>query len=503
VAAGEEVPLEPALALVLREHLHDAAVRGERVALVGGQEDGVPLLVGHLVGVLQAVGGVLVRGEHPEVGGIEPHDVSEPRAETPGGLGHDGTGSLHVHRVVPEVRQDQVLEDGTAVGGRVGTHAEGALRRELRDLGPESTLVVEQLLGPVAEQPVVELLEVGVGVACARQRHLVGAPRVLGALAVDLLGARPALRGAEDDHRPLGARFVLALGAGLDLGDLVQHRVEDCGEALVHLDDVLVVETADEEVRLVSVAAHEVGELLVGDAGEHGRVGDLVPVEVEDRQHHAVGLGVGELVRVPGRGQRAGLGLAVAHHGEREQVGVVEDGAVGVGQGVAEFATLVDGTGGLGGHVGGDAAGEAELFEQLPDAVGVLGDVRVDLGVGVLEVGVRDEAGAAVARSGDVDRLHAALLDGAVHVGVEEVQAGRRPPVAQQARLDVVAGQGLAEQGVVEQVDLADGEVVGRAPPGVDLAGLLVGDGMGLAVRPAGRHAHVRSCPRMVRRLRG
>src|SRR3954453_9410136 len=49
---------------------------------------------------------------------------------------------------------------------------------------------------------------------------------------------------------------------------------------------------------------------------------------------------------------------------EAEQVGVVERGAEGVAQGVAELAPLVDRAGGFGGDVAGDAAGEAELLEQ-------------------------------------------------------------------------------------------------------------------------------------------
>ena len=76
--------------------------------------------------------------------------------------------------------------------------------------------------------------------------------------------------------------------------------------------------------------ASSVAQLVARDAGEHGRVGDLVAVEVQDRQHRAVACRVEELVRVPARGQRPGLGLAVADDAGDEQVGVVERGAVGV-----------------------------------------------------------------------------------------------------------------------------------------------------------------------------
>ena len=63
---------------------------------------------------------------------------------------------------------------------------------------------------------------------------------------------------------------------------------------------------------------------------------------MQDRQHRAVGARVEELVRVPAGGERPGLGLAVADDAGDEQVGVVEGGAVGVGERVAELAALVD-----------------------------------------------------------------------------------------------------------------------------------------------------------------
>ena len=45
---------------------------------------------------------------------------------------------------------------------------------------------------------------------------------------------------------------------------------------------------------------------------------------------------------------------------------------------------------------------------------------------------------------------------------------GRRAPVPEQPRLDVLGPQRFAQQRVVEQIDLADREVVRGAPVGVD-----------------------------------
>ena len=67
----------------------------------------------------------------------------------------------------------------------------------------------------------------------------------------------------------------------------------------------------------VAVALHQRAQLVLRDAGQDGGVGDLVAVEVQDRQHGAVARRVEELVGVPAGGQRAGLGLAVADRRSR------------------------------------------------------------------------------------------------------------------------------------------------------------------------------------------
>src|SRR5699024_4627745 len=116
----------------------------------------------------------------------------------------------------------------------------------------------------------------------------------------------------------------------------------------------------------------------------------------------------------------------------------------GVGQRVAQLAALVDRPRGLGGDVGGDAAGEGELAEQSAQALGVLGDVGVDLRVGALEVGVGHQPRAAVAGSGDVHGRLFAFLDHPVGVGVDEVEPGGGAPVAQQPWLDVLGSESVA-----------------------------------------------------------
>ena len=94
---------------------------------------------------------------------------------------------------------------------------------------------------------------------------------------------------------------------------------------------------------------------------------------------------------MPARGERPGLRLAVADDAGDEQVGIVERRAVRVHERVAELAALVDRARRLGRDVARDAARERELPEQPAQPLLVAADVRVDLAVRALEIGVGDE----------------------------------------------------------------------------------------------------------------
>ena len=105
------------------------------------------------------------------------------------------------------MRHRQRRQKLPSVGVRVGSHAAPARRRKCGEFLPEFAIFIEQLLRTVAPHPLFELLEV-LGVLEVGNRHLMGAPRPLDRLAVDELGARPALRGLEHDHRPARTLWV-------------------------------------------------------------------------------------------------------------------------------------------------------------------------------------------------------------------------------------------------------------------------------------------------------
>ena len=110
----------------------------------------------------------------------------------------------------------------------------------------------------------------------------------------------------------------------------------------MHDHGVFAVVSAEDQNRLVAVAPEQFEKLRLGDAREHGRVRDLVPIEVEDRKHRTVGVRVEELIEMPAGGERTRLGFTVTDHAGHDQVRIVERGAESMHERVAQFATFVD-----------------------------------------------------------------------------------------------------------------------------------------------------------------
>src|SRR5580693_7672736 len=90
-----------------------------------------------------------------------------------------------------------------------------------------------------------------------------------------------------------------------------------------HLMHQLGLVTLD-EVGRPPVAAEQLFQFLAGDAGEESRVGNLVAVEMQNRQHRAVGYWIEELVRMPCGGQRPRLRLTVPDDAGDDEIGIVE-----------------------------------------------------------------------------------------------------------------------------------------------------------------------------------
>ena len=173
---------------------------------------------------------------------------------------------------------------------------------------------------------------------------------------------------------------------------------------------------------------------------------------------------------MPAGSERAGLGLAIADDAGDDQIGIVESGSVGVAQSVAQLAPFVNAARRLGGHVAGNSAGKTELLEQLLHPFGVLANIRIELAMCPFEIGMRHERRAAVPGTDDIDHVQVIFFDDPIEMHAEHVEAGRRAPMAEQPRLDVLPLERFFEQRVIEQVDLSDRQIVQSPPVGIHLA---------------------------------
>ena len=190
------------------------------------------------------------------------------------------------------------------------------------------------------------------------------APEAFDLVAVDLLRAGPALGGAQHDHRParpdgLAARRAPPAGCG---GSPARSPPWSRPSAWC-------IDRRDRRLRRSAASSRspeQALQLLVGDARQQRRVVDLVAVEMQDRQHRAVADRVQELVGVPATWPAARSRLRRRRPPTATiRSGIVERGAEGVRDAVAELAALVDRARRLRRAVAADAAGEGELLEEL------------------------------------------------------------------------------------------------------------------------------------------
>ena len=313
MAACQQVSLEPALAHMLAQDLHDTSVGRE--VIVAGHRLGVPCSVRGFEDRTQPVRDRLVRAHDPEVVGILLHDVAEVGAHDARRLARRRARARHLDGVVAEVWKPQVYQQLAAVGVRVRAHPAIPRRRQAGELVHQPARAVEELFDVVAAHPFLEDLDV-VRMRCEiGDRHLVRAERAFDLLAVDDLRAGPTLGCTQDEHRPRRTSLLMIpirpgrrrlpghlpprrgkeASAILDARYLIQRPLERGRHLLVHLRRVI----AADDHRLMAVATHQLKELALRDAGEHRRVGDLVAVEMKDGQHRTVASRVEELVRVP------------------------------------------------------------------------------------------------------------------------------------------------------------------------------------------------------------
>lgn len=165
----------------------------------------------------------------------------------------------------------------------------------------------------------------------------------------------------------------------------------------------------------------------------------------------------------------ASLSFAVANDTGDNQVRIVERGAISVGQRIAELSAFVDRPWRFGRDVTWNAVGPGELAKQPLHPVPATVDIRIDFGIGSLQVGVRHQPRAAMTRTDNADHVQVVELDQAIEMDIDEIQSCRRTPMAKQARFDMFQPKRNLKKRIVLQIDLPDGQVVCRSPISVHL----------------------------------
>ena len=160
----------------------------------------------------------------------------------------------------------------------------------------------------------------------------------------------------------------------LDLPDVLDGLIQGGGHELMHLFRLI----AFHKVGRPAAAPEELLQFLMLDAGQDGRIADLVAIEVQDRQHGSVGDRVEKLVGLPCGRQGARFRFTVADDAGDDQIGIVERGPEGMAERVPQFAAFVNRPRRRRRNMAGNPAGKRELLEQLFQPGFVLGDVRID-----------------------------------------------------------------------------------------------------------------------------
>ena len=92
---------------------------------------------------------------------------------------------------------------------------------------------------------------------------------------------------------------------------------------MMHLEGI----SAFDEDRLITVPSEKVVEFLMADASQDAWVGDLITIQMEDRQYRAISGGVEKFIGVPACRKRACFRFAVPNHCGHNQVGIIIRGA--------------------------------------------------------------------------------------------------------------------------------------------------------------------------------
>src|SRR5580693_1133116 len=228
--------------------------------------------------------------------------------------------------------------------------------------------------------------------------HLVGSPEAFHAMAVHFFRAGPAFGRAEDDHRP--ARTVRFAGAArlfLNCANFLDASFDSRRHRLVH--HLGIVTLSLDYMWRPTVSEEQMLEFFGRDAGQYRWIGDLVAVQVKNRQYRAVANRIQEFVRVPRSGQRASLRFAVSNHYANDQIWIVKGGSERMRDAVAKLAAFMDRTRNFGSAVAAKLTGERKGAEKFEHARFVLAFLRINFRIPAFEVAIRKHRRRAMTRA--------------------------------------------------------------------------------------------------------
>ena len=136
VTPRQDVPFQPAFALMFRQHFQHTS--GMRYLVVRRLDfvHGCPF--GDFEYGIPAVGRRFIRTEYPEIPRffIQNKNITDHVALNPCTFGHDNTRRRNIDGIFPEIRHTQFTQQNPAVGMRIGPHAPVAFRRQFRQFRP-------------------------------------------------------------------------------------------------------------------------------------------------------------------------------------------------------------------------------------------------------------------------------------------------------------------------------------------------------------------------------
>src|SRR5271154_3932706 len=290
------------------------------------------------------------------------------------------------------------------------------------------------------------------GVLQIHDWDLMSAPSSLHRLAVHELRPGPAFGRAEYDHRPARSLNCARRGTRRTLNflNIGYGLIKRTGEALMHHGR----DVAFHKMGFITVTADQVSQFSAADAREHGRVGDLKSIEMKDGENRAIARRIEKLVRMPARGERARLRLAVADDAGHDQIGIIECRAIRMEERIAEFAALMDRPRWFRRDMTRNAVWPGELTKQPLQPVSAALDIRIALGVRPLQVAMRHQSRTAMTGADDINHVEIVFFDQPVQVNVNEIDPGGGAPMPEQAGLDVFERERGFEQWIVLQIDL-------------------------------------------------